>query len=168
MTTTKRAAPMDDDLSRALAKEHREIRSLCDQIAACGAATARRELFTRLKEELLAHGRAEEETLYAVASTTLGNGEILVRGVEEHGQLGSLLRKLEGADVDGAWMAAFAVLTGVLDEHVRWEEVEVLPRLSDALEGKEAAVLSSHYAEAKARVLGSLRRGRRPTELRAH
>jgi hypothetical protein len=162
ITTQPHLDSQEIDVFARLEREHREAATLCTQIPGAGDGTARqRALFQKLKEHVLAHGSAEEETIYAVASRKLGDADILSRGAHEHAEVNALVRRLDSVDMRSPeWRTLFGELRDRLDAHVRWEEQEVLPHLKQILSRKEADVLLRHYRTKHDKLLLSLEHAR--------
>jgi hypothetical protein len=93
-------------------------------------ATQRRDLADQIAE-LVRHAVAEEMFVYPAMRKRLPDGEQAVaHDVEEHQELETLMKRLEGADADdGQFLELVQEIQLVLADHVRDEEDEQLPQL---------------------------------------
>lgn len=113
----------DDDIFAILAREHRAIRALFDQVDAAwetGDRARLAERFCLLAESLFAHVRGEERVVYPV----LAAGDDEARA--EHASMLLRLEALgEAAPEPASWRADLAALRALVEHHVA-EEEEVL------------------------------------------
>jgi iron-sulfur cluster repair protein YtfE (RIC family) len=142
-----------------LMQEHGAVASLLNQVAnAWGdAMEVRTELFPRIKAELLAHSRAEEEILYPIATRFHGTRDIAIHSIEEHEEVKQLLHRLQAMDITTSqWMATFLLLKRGVEKHVAEEEDVLLPKLGAAMSRDELAGLEHRYRQEKQRQLALL------------
>ncbi|HEY4571338.1 MAG TPA: hemerythrin domain-containing protein [Kribbella sp.] len=119
------------DVIDALTADHREVEGLIGEIVASTKADERRDLADQMIAELVRHSVAEEMYVYPAMRDHLPNGEEAVEhDTEEHKELETLMKQLEGADADGAeFQQTLAKLQDVLRDHVQDEEGEQFPQL---------------------------------------
>jgi hemerythrin superfamily protein len=121
----------DADVIDVLTADHREVESLADQIIATSEPEERRDLADQLIAELVRHSVAEEMYVYPAMRDHLPDGEQAVEhDIEEHKELETLMKELEGADPESAeFDDAVANLRQVLLDHIQDEEIEQFPQL---------------------------------------
>jgi hemerythrin-like domain-containing protein len=119
------------DVVDLLTEDHHEVLDLLQQIKASTGAEERRDLADTVISELVRHSVAEEMYVYPAMRRHLPNGEEAVEhDIKEHKEIESTLKKLEGADADGAEFTELLVrLETVLRDHVQDEEAEQFPLL---------------------------------------
>lgn len=143
---------MAGDVIELVELDHREIRRLIDQSA---EHPARRPLvLPTLSAQLIAHDRAEEETIYPVARE-VGGTDIVARCQHEHLKAEELLLKLTRTDFDDA--ASDMVLTQLGEmfaEHVRIEETELIPLIRDRIHDERLAELEEAFVASRTRHYG--------------
>lgn len=125
-----------------LEKDHREIRSMMKEIAETteGDAARRRELFARLRQEMISHDRAETEAFYQPLEKEGETRRKAYEGETEHDVLEFLLREVQEIDpADERWSARFQVLQEITEHHLEEEEQEMF--------GKARKVVSEDRAE---------------------
>jgi hemerythrin superfamily protein len=123
----------DPDVIDVLTTDHREAQDLTDQITATADPEQRRDLTDQLIAELVRHSVAEEMFVYPAMRDHLPNGEEAVEhDIQEHKELETLMKQLEGADASSAeFDDVLANLQQVLLDHVQDEETEQFPRLRE-------------------------------------
>lgn len=122
-----------------LKAEHRVVRKLLKAMthADFEAPARRAALLEKVSELLTRHAVEEENAVYPAVS---GMGEEAEAGqlVDDHAEIKTLLRELQAmAPEDPMWRDKARALRKVFDEHVRKEEDEVFPRLSQSLGDSE-------------------------------
>jgi hemerythrin superfamily protein len=152
MTSTGDAT--EPDVIDALTADHREAQDLTNQISATADSDGRRELTDQLIAELVRHSVAEEMYVYPAMRDHLPDGEQAVEhDIEEHKELETLMKRLEGADADTTeFEDALRSLQQVLADHIRDEESDQFPQLrahipaADLVELKEKVELAKKLA----------------------
>lgn len=86
-------------------------------------------------EDLSVHAVIEEEILYPAMRDSLPDGDQLVQeALQEHQEAKDLLARIDGKDPQAPESrSAFDELVGSVRHHVQDEEMELLPRLRDAV-----------------------------------
>jgi hemerythrin superfamily protein len=121
----------DHDVIDVLTTDHREASELLDQIEATTDPAQRRELADSLISELVRHSVAEEMYVYPAMRDHLPDGDAAVdHDTQEHKQLESLMKQLEGADATAPeFLSTLAGIRSTLADHIKDEENEQFPRL---------------------------------------
>jgi hemerythrin superfamily protein len=119
------------DVIDVLTADHREVENLTDQITATVDPEERRDLADQLIAELVRHSVAEEMYVYPAMRDHLPNGEQAVEhDIQEHKELETLMKQLEGADTDSAeFEDVLGNLRQALLDHVQDEETTQFPQL---------------------------------------
>ena len=146
-------------LFRQLKEQHSEVSVLMKQVKV-GGESARQQLFPKIKQALLAHARAEQETYYETLKRYEETRAEVVDGYQEHTQMEELLQRLETlpmqpAQQDDAWGRTFDELVQLVEHHVHDEEDKMFPIskkvLSDAqIQEIERRFTALHEREMKA------------------
>jgi hemerythrin superfamily protein len=132
----------------ALAKDHRALELLLDQIKATPSTEPadRVERFTQLQALLQGHSRAEEEVVYRRLQQRSPEEEKLLEAYEEHHVVDLLLQELASACPGGvAWSAKTRVLEELLRHHIREEEIALFPLISGAFDEAAQAEMEQQF-----------------------
>src|SRR4051795_2447269 len=123
--------PAAADVVYELTVDHREATALLDELLTTTDPQTRRDMADTVITELVRHSVAEEMYVYPAMRDHLPNGEEAVEhDTEEHKELETLMKQLEGADADGAeFQQTLVKLQDVLRDHVQDEEGEQFPQL---------------------------------------
>ncbi|MFL6276682.1 MAG: hemerythrin domain-containing protein [Blastocatellia bacterium] len=114
------------------------------------AIKTREELFARLKTELEAHTRIEEQIFYPALKDEEETRDITLEGIEEHNVVKTLLKEMEAMSVDSEeWTAKLAVLKENVEHHVEEEEGEMFPKARKALPKEKLEALGERIEAAK-------------------
>lgn len=141
---------------RRLAEEHGEVSALMTRIASSSDSSSRRELFDKLRKELLAHSHAEQQEFYSVLENHSETRSIASHSVAEHGEIELLLERLTTSDPSTkAWSEEFERLKQTVDHHVEEEEGKLFPQAKDVLTKDQAREIEHRFAQAKS---GEMRR----------
>jgi iron-sulfur cluster repair protein YtfE (RIC family) len=120
-----------------LRDQHREVRSLLDDIITRSDSLEHRRVLEKMSKSLRLHMLIEETILYPAASRCFeGNRQkvTVLQSYEEHEVAKQALSLLESTSPNDEYFAARAgVLKGILREHVLEEESELFPSLATKL-----------------------------------
>lgn len=145
------------NLFAILEKEHDEVSMLLEQVRNSDSPESVRELFIRLRRELLSHLDAEEEVFYARLERIDSARSEVREGLQEHEQLEWLLEQLDGVSLGGDdWESILEDLKDSFDMHVEEEEDEIFPMAQKLIDEEEAQELGQRYQNEKNKVLGRL------------
>jgi hemerythrin superfamily protein len=141
-----------------LAEEHGEISTMIRRVAASThGSPVRAELFPRIKEELLAHAKAEEKEVYPVFRSLPEMEHLIGDAVNEHGKVDRMLRELSAMSYsDDRWIVIFRELMSEVQHHVLDEEQKVFPKAKRAMTREQSEELEGRFLRTKEGLVGSL------------
>lgn len=150
---------MTETIFEALRDDHDGQRRLIDLLTeTAGDSDGRRELFDRLRTELVAHAAAEERYFYVPLMEHDLTQESARHSVAEHKELDDFIDELEGTDMSSPqWLPIAKKLADRLLHHLDEEEREVFPVAGKALSDAEKTDLAVEYRADVERHLGELR-----------
>jgi hemerythrin superfamily protein len=148
MSTTD---PGRRDVIDVLTTDHREVEELVREILAATDPGLRRDAAEQMIAELVRHAVAEEMFVYPAMRKHLPDGEQAVEhDIEEHKELESLMKEIEGADAAGPeFIQLVTRLQEVLADHVQDEEGEQFPLLRQHIPAAELTGLAEKVEAAK-------------------
>lgn len=121
------------DVVEQLLLDHRVVEGLFDLYEDLDPIKLedRRDVVRELTRELAQHANLEEQYLYPLVRDALPDGEDLVREhLQDHQEVEEMLAKLEDLEpADERFHQAAMVVVKDTREHIRQEEVELLPRV---------------------------------------
>lgn len=136
------------DIFEHIKKEHREVEQMLEKLSS-GFDT---QTFDRLKLSLKAHIEAEEQTLYPAMRPE--EEKMVQHATEEHRKISDLLGDMDRESKEGtAFTSKVDKLTKVIDDHVKDEEDEMLPKARDMFDQGKVKELSSKFDEVDERVM---------------
>lgn len=141
-----------------LAKEHGEISTMIRRVAASGKdSDARRDLYPKIRQELLAHARAEEKEVYSVFRDVPELAGKMNQSADEHHEIERAIGELDGMPMtDDRWGEVFRGLMTTVQKHVMEEEMQVFPVAKKAFGEGRAEELEGIYLKAKDREIEAL------------
>jgi len=136
-----------------LAGEHAELETMMKRVAGTSNdSDVRTQLFPRIRENLLAHARAEEAEIYPQLREFPELEVLVAQCRDEHRTIESYLTKLENTDIrSGTWLARFDELMQAVQSHAEVEESELFPWARALLEGDEAREMLDGYERVEER-----------------
>ena len=134
----------------AIRNDHQKQRTLGDLLAKThGDSDGRDELFTKLKDELERHAKAEERHFYVPLMKKDLTQEKARHSVAEHHELDKIIEELEQTDRSSAgWVATAKKLHEKLIHHLDEEEHEIFQLAGKVLSESEQQQLASDYVAA--------------------
>jgi hemerythrin superfamily protein len=163
--TTAEETTAEETIVEVLRDEHDKAYSLMEILdKSHGNSSARREIFPKLRAELLAHAVAEQDTVYAKLLESDDHSYGAKQALTEHEQVKGLLTQLQyiGYD-DPRWLRALYELRHAVTSHVEYEERELLPMLERLLTHQVRVGMAHDFRQAKEaqlEELGSSEHGR--------
>ena len=119
----------------------------------------RKELFEKIKSELMIHERIEEEIFYPALKSHPKAKDIVLESYEEHHVVDEIMGELEATDVtDETWGAKFKVMKENVEHHMQEEEGELFPLARQIISEEEAIELGQQFAAERERHLRDLSR----------
>jgi hypothetical protein len=113
---------------RKLEQEHGEVSALLMRVKMSSDVSIRRELFPKIRAELLAHEKGELRNVYPMFRTIPATQHIAERHDQEASQLHDTLELLARMDVTTeGWKTTFDRMVEMVQHHVQEEENEFFP-----------------------------------------
>jgi hemerythrin superfamily protein len=140
---------------RKLAEEHAEVSVLMRRVLSSSeVAEVRRELFPKIRRELLSHARAEEQEFYSVLERYPETRDFVEHSGTDHRRIEILLDQLSVSDpAQPAWTETFRTLVQAVDDHVDDEEKRLFPLAKDLLPEVDVIAMEERFAAAKKSIL---------------
>ncbi|HEY2029081.1 MAG TPA: hemerythrin domain-containing protein [Myxococcales bacterium] len=133
-----------------LMEQHREVEQLFEKLEQ--GEGDKQQLFDDLADALAVHTAIEEKLFYP-ATKSARTEDLLLEAVEEHLGAKRLLADMLDADVDDqAFDAKVKVLKEQVEHHVKEEEVELFPKVSELFSEAKLEELGLRLAEMAADV----------------
>ena len=148
-----------------LKQDHREVSKLFKQAKKVVKENPdeAKEIFLTIKEELVAHAKAEEEVFYNPLKAKSEQDEaqdVAEEGTQEHHVVALLIKELSQLDCNlPEWEAKLVVLSELVEHHVEEEEGEIFTqarKVFSSLEAKEMAQEMERLKEDKKAQIDSL------------
>ncbi len=139
---------------KQLTQEHGEVSALLMRLKMTSEADVRRELFPKIRRELLSHEKGELSVVYPVFRQHPELESIAKSHDAEASQLERTLDELSAMSYeDGAWRSKFATLVDLVSHHTKEEENEYFPTANRLLGDDEAERMKIRYEQAKAQAM---------------
>ena len=141
---------MTADIFELLARDHRNLRALLDEIEGAEDDRQRQALFSRLVDEVEAHSQAEDDVFYTTLESAGDLADRIDEARQEHDQVEALLEDLDGLPVSGDdWIDKVREIRLLIEHHVSAEEEQIFPLARRALGDPEALRLGSEFVHAR-------------------
>jgi hypothetical protein len=145
-----------------LAKEHGEVSALLMRVKMSSDPEVRRELFPKIRMELVSHEQAEIRELYPVFREYPETQPLAEDHDSDALSLSSVIEELTRIPMDSdAWEHTFDRLVTLVQKHVKLEENHYFPAAQRAFGGR-ADELLARFEQTKAQVLQEIERGVTP------
>lgn len=131
----------------ALRESHDRQRALAERlITTHGDSEERAELFQQLKEELLAHARAEERFFYSPLMQDDKGVDLSRHGVAEHHEMDEMIETLEETDPSSpSWISTAKKLKEKVFHHLEDEEHTFFQQAGKILTDGQKTSLAKEY-----------------------
>lgn len=117
-----------------LKSEHDRMKTLMTRAVTAGGEERREELLERLRADLVAHERMEEEVFYPPLRDNPKTHDIVLEGYEEHHVADQILDELLETPADSdVWKAKMKVLKESIEHHIEEEEGEMFKKARKVL-----------------------------------
>lgn len=133
---------MPENIFEKIKEEHDEFKDMLSQLE--GGKRGKEESFEDFKKELVAHIKAEEQTLYESIKSDKKGKEMVLVGIEEHKMGSMVLQKLDEA-VEEDWNVQLNLLKHLLEKHIEVEEEEVIPMAQKMLDKSKVDEISEEF-----------------------
>jgi hemerythrin superfamily protein len=139
-----------------LKQEHGEISALLGQLIHARPTDrgleARRELYAKIRLELLAHSAAEEETFYRHLETDPETRDSAIESRKAHKSIERLISELDVLPVDDpSWRELAEALAEHVEQHVEHEEGALFLMAQDVMSKDEAHAVDEDFRRARAK-----------------
>jgi hemerythrin superfamily protein len=136
------------DAITLLTKDHEKVDGLFKKLEKDGFDQP--DVISEIVTELTVHAEIEEEHFYPRVKPK-GVAEEVEEGVEEHGEIKSLVERVKAAEAGSTEMEiALTELMAMVRHHVEEEEGEMFPEVRDNLDQSELEELGRRMEEGKA------------------
>jgi len=141
---------------RTLAKQHGEVSALL-QRAKAGDAEKRRELWPKIRVELLSHERAEVREVYPVLRQREATRPFVDRHDQDAREMDHMIARLGVLDIDSdAWSTLFCALADIVIAHAEEEEATIFPAAQAAIGEVLTSELDRRFLAAKQQLADAL------------
>lgn len=143
---------MAESLFDMLQKDHDTVRGLLDDMSdtSDGAEKTRRDLLSKLKDEIVPHMRAEEQVFYSRLKESEESRETALEAIEEHQVAEKAMNDLEQTQPsDERWQAKLSVLQELIDHHIEEEESEIFDEASELFDEDQLKEIGQEFQQAK-------------------
>ena len=146
-TTSTDSATSAETIFEALRDDHETQRTLASILVETeGDSDGRREIFDKIRREMMAHAAAEERYFYVPLMESDTTQEQARHSVAEHKELDDYIEQLEQYDRSAPqWLLTAREMTERLIHHLDEEETEVFPVAGRVLSDDAKASLASEY-----------------------
>jgi hypothetical protein len=139
-----------------LMEEHGQVAALLMRVKGSSKPELRRELWPKIRAELLSHEMGELLVLYPVYRTHPELRHIAEAHERDVGQLKLLIEEIHATDfADPRWGERFATLVQLVQDHVKAEEADFF-REGNRVFGSQNKALDTQYKRVKERALREL------------
>ncbi len=134
-----------------LRKEHRGVMAILNQLQ--DGDGNKGELFSKLKQELVPHLKAEEKAFYPALMEKEGAREDTLEAFEEHHVTELLFKEIEKLpQTDERWNAKVKVLKELVNHHIKEEEHSVFKVAKEELEEDQFPAILKNFEKEKEKV----------------
>ncbi len=137
-----------------LKKDHREfekIISRLEQMSDEEETDEREELFSDLKQKIVAHSKAEEQAFYDRLEREEEAEDLIQEAHSEHEEVEECLEEMESMSPgERGWEIKLSDLKQDLKHHIREEESEVFAKAREFLDQDEFRTIGQEFLEIKA------------------
>jgi hemerythrin-like domain-containing protein len=138
------------DIFELLARDHRNVRALLDEIEGAEDDGQRRALFSALVDQVEAHSQAEDDVFYTTIETTGDLADKIDEARQEHDQVEAMLEELDGLPVTGDdWLEKVREIRLLIEHHVAEEEEQLFPLARPVFGEEEAIRLGGEFLRAR-------------------
>ena len=131
--------------------DHDRIKEMFDEALDAEDAKTRSELLQRIRTELIAHERMEEDIFYpALRSASDKAKDIVLEGYDEHHVIDTILDEMFQVPEDtDQWHAKLKVLHENLEHHIEEEEKEMFKKARKAMSKETLDELGARMRQSK-------------------
>jgi len=142
---------------KELAKEHGEVSALLMRVKMTSDEQVRRELFPKIRSELLSHEKGELREVYPIFRQHPELQKFAADHDTEAQELERMLNELSAIPVsDESWGSRFEKLVELVKQHVSEEENDYFPTAERVLGKDESERMDERFLKVKAEVMQQL------------
>ncbi|WPU66567.1 hemerythrin domain-containing protein [Peredibacter starrii] len=161
------------EIYQLLKDDHKTVKTLLKKLEDTTERSQkeRTTLFTKLKEALIPHTRAEEKIFYESLklSEVKEADDLAYEGYEEHGVADRLIKELDKTEPsDKRWTALMSVLKEVVEHHIKEEEENMFKKAQKSFDSELAVEMGENFLELKEKFLNILQAGKIPKQAPSH
>lgn len=137
-------------ITEKLHDDHEKVNRIFKQLndTSDHAEKTRLDLCQKLKDELLAHAKFEEEVFYPSLRSRDGADELVAEAIGEHQQVESMLNEIERVSpASQDFMEKISELESAVQHHVEEEEREMFPIARKVFQGEEGEQMARQHDE---------------------
>jgi hypothetical protein len=139
---------------KELMREHGEVTALLMRVKTSSEIDVRRELFPKIREELVSHEKGELAEVYPVFKKHDDLAAFAEMHEREAGALERQIQRLSAMAYDAPeWATTFAELVSAVSHHVKEEEGEYFPVASKTLGTKVTEAMTARYEAKKQAIM---------------
>lgn len=128
-------------------KDHEKVKSLLEEIQESANDKERRNnLLVQIKQELLAHNKAEESLIYEELEKR-GYEKLAVKSYEEHKLAEQCLENFREDLSEASFLARVEILTNLISTHIEEEEEETFDMLEEEFSEDELDNLGKKFQQ---------------------
>lgn len=134
-----------------LATEHGEVSTMIRRVAATSAGSEiRKELYPRIRKELLAHAHTEEKEVYSAFRRIPDLADKMDHSAEEHHRIEDFFKQLDSIPMtDASWIGIFRDMMMLVQKHVMEEELQIFPVAKKTFSKEQSHALEETYLKEK-------------------
>jgi hemerythrin-like domain-containing protein len=138
-----------------LRKEHREVLSILDQLVEGDAEKG--QLFSKLKEKLIPHLKAEEKVFYPTLLEGEESREDTLEAFEEHHVTELLFKEIDKMEnSDERWGAKVKVLKELVNHHIKEEERNIFRVAKKEIKEEKLSSILAPFEKEKEKIMKHL------------
>lgn len=135
-----------EDINELILQDHKPLKALIKTLKNKEIKRSEKEeLFEEFVIDLLAHAKAEEQTLYVAMKDyeplKVGSFE----GDTEHALADQLVQEINSSPNDYEWLAKVKVLAEMVEQHIEEEEQELLAQANKIIPEAERLMIGAEY-----------------------
>lgn len=141
------------DIVELILEDHRVLKECISKMKDAEAPEAeRREAAETFAIHLVAHAKPEERTLYEAMKTMSELKLDAFEGETEHQLADQLLEEIKRTEDKVAWSAKVKVIAELVEHHIKEEEQDILPSVTDVMPESKRRAVGAAFLEEKAKM----------------
>ncbi|ESQ92043.1 hypothetical protein ABAC460_03845 [Asticcacaulis sp. AC460] len=144
------------DIFAYIKRDHRKVAGMMDDVMSIRLPAIRQNIFHKIRSELIAHSKAEEQTFYVAVEAAASESVRLqmAHSVDEHQDIADCLTVLDNTPISSEfWIEKFGELKQAVTHHVHEEENDVFPKARVLLTPAQARQLAADMDRLKQQFL---------------